>query len=33
MNNGYPLDLIFLTIRKRLFFRFNHPKPQKQSNQ
>jgi len=31
MDNGYSLDLIFSTNRKRLFFRFNHLKPQKHS--
>jgi len=31
MDNGYPLDLIFMTIKKRLFYRFNHLKPKKHS--
>jgi len=31
MDNGYPLDLIFMIIKKRLFYRFNHSKSKKHS--
>jgi len=31
INNGYPLDLIFSTIRKRFYFKFNHSKQKKHS--
>jgi len=32
MDNGYPSDLIFKTIRERLFYRFNHQKSKKHSS-